>query len=125
MDRLQEAIRSHWSVEVRWSGQYSPTLNMQGQIGGATPLYQFFIYLNNCVHFTRGLESTIPRETGRRKKTLEKMCMHWYNKHATDIANYRLNFKKGHFYQPPPLQTCLLSGGRNFDLLWPWKCLVE
>ena len=31
--------------------QYSPALNMQGQIAGATPLSQLLIYMNNCLQF--------------------------------------------------------------------------
>ena len=31
--------------------QYSQVLNMRGQIAGATPLSQLFIYMNNCLQF--------------------------------------------------------------------------
>ena len=32
-------------------GKYSSELNMQGQIAGATLLYQLFMYMNNCLQF--------------------------------------------------------------------------
>ena len=49
--RLKYIIGQRSGGAAPADNQYQQVLNMQGQIAGATPFFQLFIYMDNCLQF--------------------------------------------------------------------------